>query len=42
MKKLIDIKRFKLYMWIGIAFLVLGVITNYAEKPKFFFTTITE
>jgi two-component system LytT family sensor kinase len=36
MKKLIDIRRFKLYIWIGIAFFVLGVITNYAENQNSF------
>lgn len=36
MKKLIDIKRFRLYLWIGVAFCVLGIITNYSEYQNAF------
>ena len=37
MKKRIDITRFKLYLWIGLAFLFLGFITNYGEHGDAFF-----
>lgn len=37
MKKLIDIKRFKLYLWIGFAFMVLGTISNYADNQNAFY-----
>ena len=31
MKSLLDIKRFKLYAWIGLAFLLLGALSNLAQ-----------
>lgn len=37
MKKWIDIKRFKLYLWLGLAFLFLGFITSYGEHGDAFF-----
>ncbi|MDP4261397.1 MAG: histidine kinase [Bacteroidota bacterium] len=33
MKKLIDIKRFKFYLWVGLVFLLLGFFSNLAEHP---------
>lgn len=36
MKKLIDTKQFKLYLWIGLAFMMLGIITNYAHNQNAF------
>jgi len=33
MKKLIDIKRFKLYLWIGLAFLLLNLLADTAQHP---------
>ncbi len=36
MRKLFDIKQFRLYLWVGLAFLLLGLITNYAEYQNAF------
>ena len=36
MKKLLDIKRFKLYLWIGLAFLLLGLLSDFAQHPEEF------
>ncbi len=36
MKKLIDIKLFKFYLWVGLAFLLLGLLSNFAEHQDAF------
>lgn len=36
MKKLIDIKRFRLYLWIGLGFFVLGTVVNLAHHRDTF------
>ena len=36
MKKLIDKRRFKFYLWVGLAFLLLGLLTNFAKHPDAF------
>jgi two-component system LytT family sensor kinase len=36
LKKLIDIKRFKFYLWIGLAYLLLGLCADLAEHPETF------
>ncbi len=33
MKSLLDIRRFKLYAWIGLGFWLLGVLSNLAQYP---------
>ena len=37
MKKLTDRKRIKFYLWIGLAFLVLGILSNLSEDHATFF-----
>src|SRR5690348_13235181 len=36
MKKLLDIKRFKFYLWVGLAYLLLGLFSNLAQHPDSF------
>ena len=36
MKKLIDIKRFKFYLWVGLAFSLLGLFSDYAQHSNAF------
>jgi two-component system LytT family sensor kinase len=36
MKKLINIKRFKLYLWVGLAFLLLGLVSDFANHRDTF------
>jgi LytS/YehU family sensor histidine kinase len=36
MKKLINIQRFKFYLWVGLAFVLLGIITNYTKNQDAF------
>jgi len=36
MKKLIDLKRFKFYLWVGLAFLLLGLFSNLVQHPGSF------
>ena len=40
MKKLIDIKRFKFYLWVGLAFAILGLLTDYAQHSTAFFERV--
>src|ERR1700730_1243714 len=37
MKKRFDIKRFTFYLWVGLAFLLLGLFSDAAEYPETFF-----
>jgi len=34
MKELLDIKRFKFYLWVGLAFLLLGLFSNVADHKE--------
>src|SRR4051812_3624243 len=36
MKKLLDIKRLKFYLWVGLAYILLGLFSNLAEHPDSF------
>lgn len=40
MKKLVNIQKFRFYLWVGLAFFVLGVITNYGENQNAFWQRV--